>query len=179
MNDEHILQLIRSGKTEKAFLALYKEFPKVKALIRKSGGSSTDAADIFQEGLIILHRKLTHDPESIQTSLSAYLYGTCRYIWYKTSKSSLPSAGLQEISTDEADMETWLQEDQKVKLAEKVLELIGEKCRDILIGFYTLNMSMEALAKKFGFASVNTAKTRKYKCLEFARNKFGEMYQKP
>lgn len=179
MNNDPILQLLQSGKTEKAFRALYSVYPKVRSMVRKSGGDAADAADIFQEALIIVHRKFTSGDSGIRVSVASYLYGVCRYLWYKHHRSRPHTIAGDDPAVEEAEVETWIEHDQKVKLAEKVLLLIGEKCRELLTGFYIRRMSMADIARSYGYASENAAKTRKYKCLEFARNKFDEMYRKP
>ena len=45
---------VRAESSDQALLALYKNFPAVKKLIRLNGGNAADAEDIFQEALIIL-----------------------------------------------------------------------------------------------------------------------------
>lgn len=177
MKDDNICELIQAGQPEKAFRLLYKEYPKVRSMIRKSGGSTSDAADIFQEALLVVYRKFSSGNISVHTSVNAYLFGVCRYLWYKSQRNRLQMQADTDQVIDDNDAEQWLHEDQKVHLAEKVLTMLGNKCRELLLGFYTSGQSMEALARKFGYASVNTAKTRKYKCLESARTKFREMYQ--
>jgi hypothetical protein len=50
MDDQTILELIRTGKNDLALNALYRNFPAIRKLVRSCGGSTRDAEDIFQEG---------------------------------------------------------------------------------------------------------------------------------
>jgi hypothetical protein len=74
MEDQKIVELIRLQKNDRALVALYKNFPAVKKMIHSKGGHISDAEDIFQEGLIILCRKIK-DPGFVLTArLSSYLW---------------------------------------------------------------------------------------------------------
>src|SRR5690349_10782765 len=81
MQDQKIIELIRSGKNDQALLALYKNFPAVKKMIRLNGGSTADAEDIFQEALIVLCRKIKESGFVLSAQLSTYLFSVCRFLW--------------------------------------------------------------------------------------------------
>jgi len=61
-------------------------------------------------------------------------------------------------------------------LAEKAIRQTGKKCEDLLMKFYIHKMSMQDIARQLGYSSVNTAKTRKYKCLERAKQNLRTKY---
>jgi DNA-directed RNA polymerase specialized sigma24 family protein len=61
MDDQTILDLIRTGKNDLALNALYRNFPSVRKLIRSKGGSAKDAEDTFQEALLILLQNIQKD----------------------------------------------------------------------------------------------------------------------
>jgi len=181
MHDEAIIELIRTHKTHKALTALYKHLPMVRTLIRGKGGSTEDAEDIFQEALIILCRRAV-DPAFVLTAqLSTYLYSVCRFLWkdelrrrnhYPTQEfdTGLSGAEVQEL-------ETLLENEQQAKLAEKVLNELGDRCRELLLLFYKGGMKLKDIAAGMGYSSEATAKNQKYKCLEGARNRLKELKQ--
>jgi DNA-directed RNA polymerase specialized sigma24 family protein len=65
----------------------------------------------------------------------------------------------------------------RIRLAEKVLNELGERCRELLLFFYTGGMKLKDIAVKMGYNSENTAKNQKYKCLEAAKNRLKELKQ--
>ena len=67
MKDEQIISQIRQGKRNKAVRFLYKEFPKIKALICSSGGDEAIAQEIFHDSLILVIEKVS-DPKFVLTS---------------------------------------------------------------------------------------------------------------
>jgi RNA polymerase sigma factor (sigma-70 family) len=60
------------------------------------------------------------------------------------------------------------EKEQKMKVLEKVLNQVTERCKKIFELFYFKKESMTEIAKKLEFSSVNSAKTQKYKCMEKA-----------
>ena len=81
MDDKIIIELLKSGKQDKAFLKLYKNYPKVEKLILSKGGSKEDAKDVFQEALIIFYEKVCNTEFKLTSAIGTYLYSVCRFLW--------------------------------------------------------------------------------------------------
>ena len=179
MQDQKIIELIRSGRNDQALLALYKNFPAVKKLIRLNGGNAADAEDIFQEGLIILCRKVKDTSFVLTAQLSTYLFSVCRFLWkdeLKKRKNHLtPDHNTELNDLPETEFKDWMEEEVQIKLAEKVINELGDRCRELLLLFYNSQLKLKDIAAKMGYSSENTAKNQKYKCLEAAKNRLKEM----
>src|SRR6266700_131624 len=181
MSDQQIIELIRRGKRSTALIILYKHFPMVKKMILSRGGYLEDARDIFQESLIILCRK-AKDPAFILTAqLSTYLFSICRFLWNDELKkrkyyiSYEPETAIDALT--EQGIYTVAEMEYRAKLAEKVINEIGDRCRELLLLFYNAGMKFKDIAAKMGFKSEDRAKNQKHKCLEAARNKLKELQQ--
>lgn len=175
MKQDHVIDLIRNKREEKAYSHLYRYFPVVKKFIVANGGSSHDAQDIFQDALIIFTRKLQDNAFEQKAQATTYLYGICRLLWKahcrKQQRSLALSADFSEfISIDEAEVN--IEHEQKVKTAERALDALGAKCLQLLTLFYYQGKSMLDISKAMGFASEKLAKNQKFKCLEKARNRY-------
>jgi RNA polymerase sigma factor (sigma-70 family) len=179
MQDQKIIELIRSDRNDQALLALYKNFPAVKKLIRLNGGNAADAEDIFQEALIIMCRKVKDTSFVLTAQLSTYLFSVCRFLWkdeLKKRKNHLVQdhdPGMNELP--ETGFKDWMEEEARIKLAEKVINELGDRCREVLLLFYNGRLKLKDIAAKMGYSSENTAKNQKYKCLEAAKNRLKEM----
>jgi len=181
MEDQKIIELIRSHKNDQALLALYKNFPAVKKMIRSKGGNGADAEDIFQEALIILCRKIKDSGFILTARLSTWLFSVCRFLWKDELKKRKNHTVLDfETGLDAAEeqqLKDRTEEDARIKLAEKVINELGERCREVLLLFYNGGLKLKDIATKMGYSSENTAKNQKYKCLEAAKNRLKEMKQ--
>jgi RNA polymerase sigma factor (sigma-70 family) len=194
MDDQTILELIRTGKNDLALNALYRNFPAIRKLVRSRGGNTRDAEDIFQEALIILIHKLKKDFR-LSAQLSTYLYGICRFLWNDHLRKQRPqvsfdfSSGMlpgndgtlditakSELSTaEEVDLHAHLQQESRIRLAEQALNELKDRCRELLLVFYHSQLSLKEITAKMGYASENSTKNQKYKCLEAARTRLKEL----
>ncbi len=179
MSDDQIIELIRNNNSEKAFTALYKYFPMIRKMIMANGGGKDDAQDIFQEALIVLYNKVRTGDFKLTSALSTYLYSVSKYLWKdelrKREKEMIYQTEQQMNNQEESDLMMELEKENDIKLAEKIINELGERCREVLVLFYSGTMKLKDIAVKMGYSSENTVKTQKYKCLEAAKNKLREM----
>ena len=179
MNDAELLAAMRQGRAEQAFTQLYRQLPDVMTLVRTHGGTRTEARDLFQDALVIIHEKAQAPEWMFSGSLAAYLYGICRNLWLAELRakgraekhinallSAVTPSGVEGQTTDNEPL---------TQLAERAFATLGEKCRELLTRFYLNNESLAAIAQAFGYAGEGAAKTRKYKCLEQARERYRVM----
>lgn len=178
MTDQQIIVLLREKQTDKAFVRLYRDFPKVEKLILTKGGSKDDAKDIFQEALIILYRKAQDAQFELTASLGTYLYSVSRFLWKDELKkrNRTETVELGDVSSDlQKDIREANEKESRLKLAETALSSIGERCFELLQKFYFHALSMSQIATEMHLSSENVAKNQKYKCLERARIKLQEL----
>jgi len=179
MPDQQILDLIRNGNSDKALATLYHHYPMIRKMIRTHGGSSADAEDIFQEALILLVRNVRQPIFTLTSKLSTYLYGIARYLWQdelRRRHRPIP----HELMQDEGDIEPLtaaMEKEQQARLAEKVLNELGDRCRELLLLFYHGGLKLKDIASKMGYSTENTAKNQKYKCIEAAKLRLQELKQ--
>ncbi len=180
MNNTKIIIQLQGGNQERAFTRLYKYFPKVEKHILINSGSKEEALDIFQDGLIILYKKVQDLPIDSPVKVDGFLINTCKLLWSnelrkKKVRKNTGEDGLSEVAsnqfTDEHqdEIELLIEKEAKFKTIDQVLIKLGQKCKNMLEAFYYKNFSMDKIAKKFGYKTVQSAKTKKYKCMEHAR----------
>ncbi len=187
MDDQTLLELIRTGKNDLALNALYRNFPAIRKLVRSRGGTTRDAEDVFQEALIVLIGKVKKDFH-LSARLSTYLYGVCHFLWNEQLRKrrqvsfdpladgtpDVASSGGLSVA-EEADLHAHLQHESRIRLAEQALNELRDRCRELLLMFYYSRFSLKEIAAKMGFGSENSAKNQKYKCLEAARTRLKEL----
>ncbi|MCB9189991.1 MAG: sigma-70 family RNA polymerase sigma factor [Flavobacteriales bacterium] len=180
MTDQEIIHSIRKGNNEKPIKKLYKEFPKVKALILKEGGSAETAQEIFNDSLVILIEKVRQPEFQLTSQLTTFLYGINRFLLKNELRKQNKHVELEWrdtlILTDQ-DLGYDEEKEAKLNTMEKILNMISEKCKELLRLFYFQKMSMTEIAEKLNFSSLNSAKTQKYKCIERASQLAQEMQQ--
>jgi len=178
MDFQNTHTLFSLGKEKQAFRELYRYFPKIRKLILSKGGSSMDAEDIFQEALLILHRKWSEGKLEFTSSPETFLFSVCRFLWKDEFKKRkrLPEQDLNdEEPAEDSDLAALYLKEKQIGLIEKALLNIGEKCLRLLRGFYFEKKSMKELAEQLDLRNEILARKQKYKCLEKAREKVKAM----
>ena len=173
MNSSKIIQLLQEGKEDKAFSKLYKLFPQVRQYIKINSGSKTEAEDIFQEALVILFNKVAELPANTDVKPEGFLINTCKLLWSnelrkKKVRQKSGEEGLNSLVYRD-DIEDQLEKEVKLNTITEIFQKLEEKCKTILELFYYKNFSMEQIAKRFGYKAVQSAKAKKYKCMEHVR----------
>ena len=164
---------LQSGEQEKAFRRLYKFYPKIEKYVVINSGSKEEALDIFQEGLIVLFKKVQKISSDSGISIDGFLITSCKLLWSnelrkKKVRRNSSEDGLENLEYQD-EIEERIEKENKLKTIDEILKKLGEKCKNILELFYYKNFSMEKIAKKFGYKTVQSAKVQKYKCMENAR----------
>jgi len=171
MKDDQIINLIKKGKTEKPIKFLYKEFPKIKTNIMLSGGNEEIARQIFHDSLILLIEKVEQKDFVLTSKLSTFLYGINRFLWKNELRKRQKNIELEWADTlivSAEDINYEQEKELKLKALQQILSRITDKCRAIFEMFYFKKETMQYIAEKLKFSSVNSAKTQKYKCMEKA-----------
>jgi len=172
MTDQEIIHSIRKGEREKAIRFLYKEFPKIKSLILKSGCNEVVAKEVFNDSLLLLIEKLQDPTFELTSKLTTYLYGINRFMvkneLRKQNKTSYELEWSDTIILSESDLGYDMEKEEQFNQLDQILAKVSEKCKQIFELFYFKKESMETIAKTLNYSSVNSAKTQKYKCIEQA-----------
>ena len=80
--DEMIINGFRNNDPE-TIEKIYNElFPMIKRLIKFNSGTPSDAKDVFQEALMVIHSKIENDDFILCCSFKTFLYSICRNIWF-------------------------------------------------------------------------------------------------
>ncbi len=175
MTDNEILEHLQNDRYTKAVRGLYGSFPSVRQLVETNSGNKEDAEDIFQEALLILYKKTKAGGFVLSSSIKTYLTGVARNLWYqelrRRGKEVSAGTGLEIVE------EPMIEQEQEFKLAEMAFNLLGEKCKQLLILFYFKRKSMIEISRTLEFSNEKVAKNQKYRCLEKAKDNYINLIQ--
>lgn len=170
--------------TEKVY---NRQFKIVNGWILKNGGSASDAADVFQEAMVILYEKVQDEEFRLTCKIGTYLFAISKNLWFKKIQKQQNQPGYLPASagTDEGfdqeyedDLNVHNEREMHYQQLDTALEQIGEPCRSLLSAYYKHDKSMQEIAAEFGYTNPDNAKTQKYKCLARLRKIFYGMQAK-
>ncbi len=176
-DDKEIIEGMRKGDND-AISYIYKSFyPSISHLVLNNNGTEEEAQDIFQEAVMVLYDKITHNNFELSSKLSTFLYAICRRLWLKSLNKKGNSYSITdnenlEIPDVSDDIQQHLELELKFDKMDHALEALGEPCSTILRDFYIKNKSMQYICDKLGYTNTDNAKNQKYKCLQRLKKLF-------
>lgn len=172
MTDQEIIEAIRKGERERAIAFLYKEFPKIRMLVLKSGCNDVVAREVFNDSLLLLIEKVQKPGFELTSKLTTYLYGINRFMvkneLRRQNKTAYELEWSDTLILSESDLGYDTEKEEQLKRLDRILDQLSDKCRQIFELFYFRKESMETIAQTMNYSSVSSAKTQKYKCMEHA-----------
>ncbi|NMD03985.1 MAG: sigma-70 family RNA polymerase sigma factor [Bacteroidales bacterium] len=103
-SDTEIIQCLRERKSYVVHYLSMRYLPMIRLMVTRSGGSSEDAKDIFQESLIIILEKIDSGEFTLTCKFMTFLYCVCDNLW-KATKAKRQSAAnyLRSIADSESN----------------------------------------------------------------------------
>lgn len=150
---------------------LYKHlFPTVKKTIYNYGGDYDTANEVFQEAIISIYTKAKQGELEEPVMVENYIMGTCNKLWQRYSlletKKDLTFKSNSLIDDSNAQILKEYRQSLRMKLYQEHFMELSPLCQKILKAFFKGD-SYPEIAEKFGFASEEYARRKKYLCKEY------------
>ncbi len=168
-----------------AYGQLYRECrPTVTNFVRLNSGRSEDGADLLQEAMVVLLQRL-QAPGFDLTNARAFVLATVRNKWLdrlrRVRNGPVQVTGmegmdhlLEQVPAPPGEP-TYPITDEQLEAAVNDQE---EPCRALLIRFYYQRQSLEEIAAALGMGNANSAKTKRFRCMqrliESVKKQFGD-----
>ena len=183
IEEEKVLLQGLANEDKNSIEKIYREhYSMVQSMVINNNGSSDDAADIFQESMIVLFEKVKTGHFELHCQLKTFIYAVCRRLWLKKlgqmqRYSSPPNENMEDLVSVEEDMETHENRQKEFSIMEAAMGKIGEPCKSLLEAYYIQKKQMQSIAADFGYTNADNAKTQKYKCLVRLKKLFFAQYK--
>lgn len=168
MTDKTLIQWIKSGNSKQSASAwdyIYGHFyPMVLKYITGNSGTADDATDIFQDSLLVLNRSLKQGKFRQNSSLKTYVYGIARRLWLK----KLSAENNRNETIHEYQQYTQQEGSPTINttLVRSIISELPAQCQEVLVAYYFRNQDMSEIKELLDMASVEVARTTKYRCLK-------------
>lgn len=179
--EQQLLAELARGERTATELVYRQHIKTVGAWIQQNGGTDSDVADVFQEGMVILYEKAQQEDFRLTCKVGTYLFAVCKHLWFKRLQKAQKQPGFLPDNAGSDEGKDWAYEDDIKVHKEReahyeqlnnALDQLGEPCSSLLKAFYHQDKSMQEIAADFGYTNPDNAKTQKYKCLNRLRKIF-------
>ena len=163
--NKHFLEGIISNDCN-VLKEIYQDYlPSIKKYILANNGTPSDAMDVFQDGLIVIYKKLKNGNLKLTSSFHTYLFSVCRFVWLNHLKKKRNQSEVHMESADQVKSDTNIEEEyeelEKRKLFESKLDELPYESKTVLKLFFN-KKSIKQIAKTMGYTE-GYAKRKKYK----------------
>ena len=175
-DDATIVEMLGSGgrqETNRAIRYLHKKvYGQVAKFVKKNKGTANDTEDVFQDSLLALYKLARKGALKKEVNVEAYLFSICKNLWLQMLRKKRTIVGFEEkentLMVDEVPLFRMMKEEEKKEIM-RLMGLIGENCRKVLVAFYYKKTRMKEIAEIMGYNTEQGAKNRKYDCLKKLR----------
>ena len=149
--------------------AIYRNFHQsIVYFVENNSGNDEDGHDLFQEGLVVIFKKVQDPDFQLTSSFYTFFYAICRNLWYhKLRRKSIEGGTLSpEMQLkDEDNSEALTTANDQYYLYRKMFLQLGEDCQKLL-ELFLQKVSMSEIMDIMGFSSITYTKKRKFICKE-------------
>lgn len=165
---QEIVHKIKTAQDKEVLNWLYSAvYPKVRRYIMGNNGSSDDSKDVFQEAVLVLYKQIIDDKYNLIKDVEGYLLTVSRNVWVNNCRRAK-----RHVNIDLADNPIHVEDDALINLImaekwdafQKLFDMIGERCKQLLHYSTFEKISMEEIAIKMHLANANAAKASNYRC---------------
>ncbi|MEM9918379.1 MAG: sigma-70 family RNA polymerase sigma factor [Bacteroidota bacterium] len=173
-SDEWVLFGLQSPdkvSADTALESLYtNHYPFIKRLIENNNGSDVDAADVFQDAIIVFYEKIRTGQLTLNCSIRTYLYSICKHLWLNKLRDRKDWLNIEqeEVEAIEIPPESFnvLITKERNELIVQLMNEIGPHCKEVLKLYYFKRLRMKEIAETLGLANEQGAKNKKSRCIK-------------
>lgn len=148
---------------------VYQEnYKKIQQLVYKNNGNTDDAADVFQEALIIVYNKARDHKLILTATFETYFYAVAKLVWkaeYRKKKGIVLTDDFYDGTITEEEVQHNIMQDEKFKLVWSHFEKLTSDCQKV-IRLFLDGCSITEVTEKMDYSSEQHTKNRKYRCKE-------------
>jgi RNA polymerase sigma factor (sigma-70 family) len=161
--DKEIIECLRNRQSYVVHYLSDRYMPMIRLMVYQMGGTSEDARDIFQDGLIIMLEKLDDKKFVLTCKFKTYLYCVCENLWKSVLEKRYAAANYhtRRVEPDgDKDFTELLDNKLYENIFYNVLATIDPVCQKIL-KLYWQELSPKEIAETLGYTY---GYVRKKKC---------------
>ena len=161
--DNEIIECLRNRQSYVVHWLSDRYMTMIRLMVYQKGGSTEDARDIFQDGLIIMLEKLDDKKFNLTCKFKTFLYCVCEHLWKtilekrQSAANYLNRRSEPESEKDFTDMIDYQMYEQIIQDVFKTLDPISKK----ILTLYWQEKSLQEIADQLGYTY---GYVRKKKC---------------
>lgn len=173
LSDKEVIDLLLDRtRQQEGILFLYNAyFEQVSRFVIQNSGNEADAQDVFQEVVVSFIYLIQQNKFRGESSIRTFLYSLNRNIWFNELKRrerawKRETKFEQVKDQQEESVEKSIDRREAGQELLKIINTLGETCKQILLLFYYENYSMKDILQQLDYENEQVVRNKKYKCLK-------------
>ncbi len=165
-SDDEIIHGIATDNNKVLLYVYHEYYPFIEHFVYQHGGNNDQAKDLFQEGMIILYKKIRDGKLELFCKFSTYLYAVCKRIWIQERKKAMLRINKLNDTHIAAEPDVAYGEetvDAAKELFNKHFKQLSPDCQKIL-RLYFNDCTIEEIRNAMGYNTAHHVVDRKYRC---------------
>ena len=161
--DNEIIKCLRNRQSYVVHYLSDRYMPMIRLMVYQKGGTTEDARDIFQDGLIIMLEKLDNEEFILTCKFKTFLYCVCENLWKSVLEKRQAAANYITRRSEpehENDFTELIDHEMYQEIFRNVFETLDPISKKIL-KLYWQEVSPQEIAEKLGYTY---GYVRKKKC---------------
>lgn len=162
-SDTEIIECLRNRQSYVVHYLSERYMPMIRLMVFQKGGSTEDARDIFQDGLIIMLEKLDSKEFALTCKFKTFLYCVCENLW-KSVLDKRQAASNYFSRRSEPEGENDFSDSLDIQMYEGIFREVFDTLDPIskkILTLYWQEISPQEIADKLGYTY---GYVRKKKC---------------
>jgi RNA polymerase sigma factor (sigma-70 family) len=160
--DSEIIECLRARQSYVVRFLHDRYLPMIRLMVTRMGGTTEDAMDIFQDGLMIMIEKLDNREFALTCKFKTFLYCVCENLWKSilTKRKAAQNYFLRKVDDEQDDFTEVMDSSLYESIFHAAFETLDPAGRNIL-KLYWEELPPREIAEKLGYSY---AYVRKKKC---------------
>lgn len=162
-SDKEIVECLRNRQSYVVQYLSDRYLPMIRLMVSKMGGSTEDAKDVFQDGLIIMIDKLDRNDFALTFKFKTFFYSVCENLWRSILEKRNAASNYFIRKLEDSPLKDFT-EDYDENLYQKIFydsfEKLDSGCQEML-KHYWRGSSPKEISEKLGY---QYGYVRKKKC---------------
>jgi RNA polymerase sigma factor (sigma-70 family) len=163
-NDHRVMQYIYQ-----------KYFESIKGFVVRHGGTSDDAWDVFQDGIVVIYEQIKTKELTIQNTFHTYFFTVCKYTWLKVLREKdkryyeqiETSKEIDQVNLNDYKLEIdeVIEKEKRIKLYNANFLKLSKECQKLL-KLVADGQTVKEITESFNYKSVGFAYKKRRICKE-------------
>jgi|DewCreStandDraft_4_1066084.scaffolds.fasta_scaffold92582_2 RNA polymerase sigma factor (sigma-70 family) len=167
-SNEEIIEGIRAHDYTVLSHIYERNYRIIENLVLSNGGTKDEAADVFQESMLIVYNKIRDNQLTLTAYFDTYLYGVCKLVWkalLRKKNSYIPAEQVSERVMSDEDVQWNMVQNEKHQLVWHYFSKLTADCQKVIRLFFE-GKSIREITEIMHYSSEQHTKNRRLRCKE-------------